>query len=1003
MPLFRTQSMLSAFEGISWSYKFGTVSRRKKHAALVITSLPHMEMAEWLRRLDLIEYCDKFKSFGGVEELLFLSEADIKKLGVRNNAHRARIVSSLVALREQLVQESQPTKANQRNGGGGNEYQKRGAQMRHSVAVDGTRNVKTCSTATEDDSIYECLTPANTKQSKSCGDLLDMETTPDGGNEAVALKKALEWELSLDSRDLRSHAWYHGPIPRQRAEEIVQREGDFLVRDCVSQPGNYVLTCKTKGPTLHFVINKLLLQPETVYERVQYQFEDDAYDTVPDLITFYVGSGKQCHLLLPIQATEPSVDLMPNFLVTSGAGKSISVASGARIQFPCNRMYPLSFYAGKCPQNVAGVAGIRGPSPLNSPSPVPSSPGFRYNPYTQQTSSYRSPMSSPPRTKRETPPRLPSKKQRSQSLTPLQGGQGSQQRYNSADGVIGSNGSSNGGHDGKSSSTKPSRLAETPEKCNSADGVIHNSDPAGGRQLPGEEKSSSADGVVVGKSQTLVRPNSTDPGGTLASLKSSSQSLPRSASLRSSRASSINKEPSEHSLSPCIEQKQFAEDDEQERPPSPPPKPNRAGTLQRRDSMKDSDAQGGTGTHGGRGGMGSYHPSGSDSGNGSGDSAQSSATGEELTLPARPGGVVLRNPRFIPTSLSSVTLRSHAEIDPVAAEEALMAMQIPTYEQVSRFDLENFNTLLLPFCDCKPLDGGTLSTVRMMLCESGPRVIANHLTRVDIGLILEKEDGRKEDPLSCTGLELITLEQGKQYRLDLIERTECMKLLVAVTILTCQSDLERAETLNKWIQIAVETKTALGNLFGFSAIMLGLSMPQIQKLESTWHTLRQKFTDSAFNFEAKLRPTLNSMNDCSNPQAPNTTIPHILPYVLVKDRTIDDVFANTSSPCPSLIASCVTPWETITQDFGFSVLFAHLDAARSFINNLPLYKKNAQSIMQDTSRLDPLMEDAFRTEFQMKFLWGSKGALVPAEERHAKFEHVLTVMAEKFCGDPSAG
>uniref|UniRef100_A0A182NLK0 SH2 domain-containing protein n=1 Tax=Anopheles dirus TaxID=7168 RepID=A0A182NLK0_9DIPT len=789
-----------------------------------------------------------------------------------------------------------------------------------------------------------------------------METTPDGGNEAVALKKALEWELSLDSRDLRSHAWYHGPIPRQRAEEIVQREGDFLVRDCVSQPGNYVLTCKTKGPTLHFVINKLLLQPETVYERVQYQFEDDAYDTVPDLITFYVGSGK-----------------------------SISAASGARIQFPCNRTYPLSFYAGKCPQNVAGVAGIRGPSPLNSPSPVPSSPGFRYNPYTQQTSSYRSPMSSPPRTKRETPPRLPSKKQRSQSLIPLHGGQGGQQRYSSADGVIGGNGSSgsNGGPDGKSGSGKPSRLADTPEKCNSADGVIHNNDSAAGRQLPGEEKSSSADGVVV-KSKTQGRPSSTDPGSaSLASLKSSSQSLPRSASLRSSRASSINKEPSEHSLSPCIEQKQFAEDDDQEQPPSPPPKPIRGGTLQRRDSMKDSDTQsvqGGTGTHGGRGGaMGSYHPSGSDSGNGSGDSAQSSATGEELTLPARPGGVVLRNPRFIPTSLSSVTLRSHAELDPVAAEEALLAMQIPTYEQVSRFDLENFNTLLLPFCDCKPLDGGTLSTFRMMLCESGPRVIANHLTRVDIGLILEKEESHKDDPLGCTGLELITLEQGRQYRLDLIERTECMKLLVAVTILTCQSDLERAETLNKWIQIAVETKTALGNLFGFSAIMLGLSMPQIQKLESTWHTLRQKFTDSAFNFEAKLRPTLNSMNDCSNPQAPNTTIPHILP------------------PCPSLIASCVTPWETITQDFGFSVLFAHLDAARSFINNLSLYKKNAQSIMQDTSRLDPLMEDAFKTEFQMKFLWGSKGALVPAEERHAKFEHVLTVMAEKFCGDPSAG
>lgn len=61
----------------------------------------------------------------------------------------------------------------------------------------------------------------------------------------------------------------------------------------------------------------------------------------------------------------------------------------------------------------------------------------------------------------------------------------------------------------------------------------------------------------------------------------------------------------------------------------------------------------------------------------------------------------------------------------------------------------------------------------------------------------------------------------------MIERTECIKLLVAVTILTCQDDLERAETLNKWIQVAVETKTALGNLFGFCAIMLGLSMPQV--------------------------------------------------------------------------------------------------------------------------------------------------------------------------------
>lgn len=64
---------------------------------------------------------------------------------------------------------------------------------------------------------------------------------------------------------------------------------------------------------------------------------------------------------------------------------------------------------------------------------------------------------------------------------------------------------------------------------------------------------------------------------------------------------------------------------------------------------------------------------------------------------------------------------------------------------------------------------------------------------------------------------------------------------------------------------------------------------QIQRLTVTWHILRQKFTDSAFNFEAKLRPTLKSMNECTNPQAPNTTIPHLLPCVLLQQRTLEDI------------------------------------------------------------------------------------------------------------------
>lgn len=65
----------------------------------------------------------------------------------------------------------------------------------------------------------------------------DASTSITPTQESIALKKALEWELSLDKSDLRSHAWYYASITRQRADEMIEKDGDFLVRDCVSQPG----------------------------------------------------------------------------------------------------------------------------------------------------------------------------------------------------------------------------------------------------------------------------------------------------------------------------------------------------------------------------------------------------------------------------------------------------------------------------------------------------------------------------------------------------------------------------------------------------------------------------------------------------------------------------------------------------------------------------------------------------------------------------------------------
>lgn len=66
---------------------------------MVIANLPNLDIRTWLERLELLEYDVNFKKFNGVAELINFNEIDIKDLGVKNSSHRARLISSLVALK----------------------------------------------------------------------------------------------------------------------------------------------------------------------------------------------------------------------------------------------------------------------------------------------------------------------------------------------------------------------------------------------------------------------------------------------------------------------------------------------------------------------------------------------------------------------------------------------------------------------------------------------------------------------------------------------------------------------------------------------------------------------------------------------------------------------------------------------------------------------------------------------------------------------------------------
>lgn len=99
----------------------------------------------------------------------------------------------------------------------------------------------------------------------------------------------------------------------------------------------------------------------------------------------------------------------------------------------------------------------------------------------------------------------------------------------------------------------------------------------------------------------------------------------------------------------------------------------------------------------------------------------------------------------------------------LSTEEQLI-LAAPSIEIESAFDLEAFATILLPAGDHLPLDPTALRGVSGMLLDSAPRVLASHLTRIDLQMVLTPAPSAP----GLTGLELATLPHGKQARIDLI-------------------------------------------------------------------------------------------------------------------------------------------------------------------------------------------------------------------------------------------
>ncbi|XP_077101546.1 breast cancer anti-estrogen resistance protein 3 homolog isoform X1 [Siphateles boraxobius] len=255
--------------------------------------MDNRSIARWLRHIGLPQYTSALeKQYYGLEGLLSVTEDDLRLMGVEDPEHRTTILMQL--------QTQQPEKENISTGT---------ISRKNTLAspIDLVR-----STDFFRHSIVPRLRRRDNRVSASCLQLHPEDHAPSGKlklsrrksvsafisqvfsglKDMDSLKKELEEELKLSTEDLRGHAWYHGQLPREGAEKLFCRDGEFLVRDSSSSPGEYVLSCMWKNQPMHFKIIRVVLRPKQGYTRELFQFENDQFDNIPALIRFHVGGRR---------------------------------------------------------------------------------------------------------------------------------------------------------------------------------------------------------------------------------------------------------------------------------------------------------------------------------------------------------------------------------------------------------------------------------------------------------------------------------------------------------------------------------------------------------------------------------------------------------------------------------------------------------------------------------------------------------------------------------------
>ncbi|XP_048108588.1 breast cancer anti-estrogen resistance protein 3 isoform X1 [Alosa alosa] len=978
--------------------------------------MKHLPISRWLSQLGLPQYCRLFdEEYDGVEDLLHLTELDLLELGVHNHVHRIHILSSI-----QLLQERERRRELRMMAEGKfaslprNMHVGRQCPLASSMDLLGARMpggvmADMPPVASEGYSIHGTLPrkkkggpsvagrhwdvsgysgslphPARTRLPSSplihvidehqpfhtlrdvcpayrdpCGMDPTMEYVKFSRDKYIMdgppekLRRELEEELKQASEEPRSHAWYHGAIPRQVAENLVQRDGDFLIRDSLSSPGNYVLTCQWKNSPQHFKISKRVVALNEAYSRVEYLLEAEGFDSVPALVRYYVGNRRP-----------------------------VSEVVGAIIFQPINRGLPL-----RCLEEKYGVGALRPDGTHLADRKSQTSKRLSLNilnGHSQDQSISRGNLlsnkdkcgSQPACLNHVQDRRRPLKTHQSESFLPL----GSRPQVQLPHMDLQPSPKSPVFRTGSEPALSPTVPRKMPLELRAGE-AIRGSDSQLCPKPPPKPSKVPATGIP--RSPRLLHLTPPPP-------------LPPQKPQKEHLLLMIQQQQQQQQMAPYSAEVNYCElspcgqADWERINGQLPAGGGSSGTLGSNTSSssyverlrRDEEQRSTSTTSGGSAGSdgtakldrSSYHHAIEALENGSEDDEEFNAEEEEEAEDDR-----RQQPERDGTGRGGGT-----EVDELAEEKLRLRFRRPVFETESQFRPGETTFRLLPMAENKPLEMTVLKRAKELVVSKDHRVIAKHLLLADcqVARTLNVSEEMKGQMGVTSGLELLTLPHGRQLRQDLMERHHTMAIAVAVDILGCTGSLEeRAATLNRIILVALELKDAMGDLFAFSSIMKALDMPQITRLDHTWTILRRKYTQMAIIYEKSLKPFYKGLYEGTvDVPLSSTTVPLLLPLLTLMER-------------PAVAFEGMELWES--NDQGCEIMLRHLEEARAMAHNADFYTANAKKVLQDFQADADLLE-IFRTDFQLRLLWGSRGAAVNQAERYDKFNLILTALSRKL-------